>query len=52
MTFEAFLAGVTAPGGPVLDFHHALYPHQPWFHLPSGLTYEAPFIADGLTGLP
>jgi hypothetical protein len=50
ITFETFLSGVEASDGPVLDFHHALYPHQPWFHLPSGLTYEAPFVADGLTG--
>ena len=50
LTFEAFLAGVEPADGPVLDYHHALYPHQPWFHLPSGLTYEAPFVADGLTG--
>ena len=31
-----------------LDVLHTVYPHQPWYHLPSGLTYEAPFIAEGL----
>jgi hypothetical protein len=50
ITFNAFLAGVEASDEPTLDYHHALYPHQPWFHLPSGLTYEAPFVADGLAG--
>jgi hypothetical protein len=33
---------------PELDVLHAVYPHQPWYHLPTGLTYEAPFIAEGL----
>ena len=50
VTFESFLAGVEATDAPRLDFHHALYPHQPWFHLPSGRTYDAPFVAEGLTG--
>jgi len=33
---------------PRLDFLHVLYPHQPWFHTPSGAVYEAPFVAEGL----
>jgi hypothetical protein len=39
-----------ARGGerPELDVLHAVYPHQPWYHLPTGQTYEAPFIAEGL----
>lgn len=39
-----------APSGdtPRLDFLHVLYPHQPWFHTPSGAIYEAPFVAEGL----
>jgi hypothetical protein len=48
VTFNRFLTGVEAADGPRLDYHHSLYPHQPWFHLPSGLTYEAPFVAEGL----
>jgi hypothetical protein len=50
ITFQQFLAGIERADGPVLDYNHALYPHQPWFHLPSGLVYEAPFVAEGLTG--
>ena len=39
-----------APSGdqPRLDFLHVLYPHQPWFHTPTGAVYDAPFVAEGL----
>jgi hypothetical protein len=48
VTFNRFLDGIEADDGPRLDFHHSLYPHQPWFHLSSGLVYDAPFVAEGL----
>ncbi len=48
-TMARFAASIQREGGrPALDMLHAVYPHQPWYHLPSGLTYEAPFIAEGL----
>ena len=47
-TINEFAAGIGRGDRPELDVLHAVYPHQPWYHLPSGLTYEAPFIAEGL----
>lgn len=47
-TINQFAAGMTVGEEPALDVLHTVYPHQPWYHLPSGLTYEAPFIAEGL----
>ncbi len=47
-TINEFAAGMTVGDEPALDVLHTVYPHQPWYHLPSGLTYEAPFIAEGL----
>ncbi len=47
-TINEFAAGMTVGEEPALDVLHTVYPHQPWYHLPSGLTYEAPFIAEGL----
>ncbi len=47
-TVSEFAAGMTAAEDPALDVIHTVYPHQPWYHLPSGLTYEARFIAEGL----
>ncbi|MCP3857374.1 MAG: sulfatase-like hydrolase/transferase [Actinomycetia bacterium] len=47
--FERFIASLeTEAGGPRLDLLHILYPHQPWFHIPDGRRYSAPFIAEGL----
>lgn len=48
-TFAQFIDSLGSGGEqPRLDFLHILYPHQPWFHLPSGAVYEAPFVASGL----
>ena len=47
-TINEFVAGMTVGNEPALDVLHTVYPHQPWYHLPSGLTYEAPFVAEGL----
>ncbi len=47
-TVNEFAAGMAVGDEPALDVLHTVYPHQPWYHLPSGLTYEAPFIAEGL----
>ena len=48
-TINEWAAGIQRGGDrPELDVLHAVYPHQPWYHLPTGLTYEAPFIAEGL----
>jgi len=47
-TINEFAAGMQVGADPALDVIHTVYPHQPWYHLPSGLTYEAPFIAEGL----
>lgn len=47
-TINEFAAGMAVGDDPALDVIHTVYPHQPWYHLPSGLTYEAPFIAEGL----
>jgi Sulfatase len=48
-TITEFAADMEASGDrPQLDVLHVVYPHQPWFHLPSGVTYDAPFIAEGL----
>ena len=48
-TIQRFADGIDRDGDrPALDVLHAVYPHQPWYHLPDGLTYEAPFIAEGL----
>ena len=49
-TFRSFIDTLDADPGRRLDFLHVLYPHQPWFRLPTGERYAAPFIADGLTG--
>lgn len=48
VTIRAFAEGIERGERPELDVLHTVYPHQPWYHLPSGLTYEAPFIAEGL----
>ena len=48
--FAEFLDSLDAPDRPRLDFIHLLYPHQPWKRLPTGQRYDAPFIAEGLTG--
>ncbi len=47
-TIAEFAEGIERGDRPALDVIHTVYPHQPWYHLPSGLTYEAPFIAEGL----
>jgi hypothetical protein len=47
-TITEFAEGIERGDQPALDVVHTVYPHQPWYHLPSGLTYEAPFIAEGL----
>ena len=47
-TIDDWAEGIERGDRPELDVLHAVYPHQPWFHLPNGLTYEAPFIAEGL----
>jgi hypothetical protein len=48
-TINEWAAGIQRGGDrPELDVLHTVYPHQPWYHLPTGLTYEAPFIAEGL----
>ena len=48
-TIDEWAADIQREGDrPELDVLHTVYPHQPWYHLPSGLTYEAPFIAEGL----
>jgi hypothetical protein len=47
-TINDYAEGIDRSDRPELDVIHAVYPHQPWYHLPSGLTYEAPFIAEGL----
>jgi hypothetical protein len=47
-TINEWAAGIERGDRPELDVLHAVYPHQPWYHLPNGLTYEAPFIAEGL----
>jgi hypothetical protein len=47
-TIAEFAEGMAAGERPALDLIHTVYPHQPWYHLPSGLTYEGPFIAEGL----
>ncbi len=48
-TITRFADEMRAGGArPALDVLHAVYPHQPWFHLPTGVTYDAPFIAEGL----
>ena len=49
LTIADFVDSMEASGDePRLDFLHVLYPHQPWFHTPSGAVYEAPFVAEGL----
>jgi len=47
-TITEWSDGIQRGDRPELDVLHTVYPHQPWYHLPSGLTYEAPFIAEGL----
>lgn len=47
-TINEYVDGIERGDRPELDVLHVVYPHQPWYHLPSGLTYEAPFIAEGL----
>lgn len=48
-TIAEWADGIARDGErPELDVLHAVYPHQPWYHLPDGQTYEAPFIAEGL----
>jgi hypothetical protein len=47
-TIDDWADGIERGDRPELDVLHAVYPHQPWYHLPTGLTYEAPFIAEGL----
>jgi Sulfatase len=47
-TFTRFAREMRTGDRPTLDLIHAVYPHQPWFHLPDGVTYDAPFIAEGL----
>ena len=49
LTIADFVDSMEAGGDePRLDFLHVLYPHQPWFHTPSGAVYDAPFVAEGL----
>ena len=49
LTISDFVDSMAASGDvPRLDFLHVLYPHQPWFHTPSGAVYDAPFVAEGL----
>lgn len=49
LTISDFVDSLGASGDePRLDFLHVLYPHQPWFHTPSGAVYDAPFVAEGL----
>lgn len=49
LTIQDFVDSMAASGDvPRLDFLHVLYPHQPWFHTPTGAIYEAPFVAEGL----
>lgn len=49
LTIAQFVDSMAASGDePRFDFLHVLYPHQPWFHTPSGAVYDAPFVAEGL----
>lgn len=49
LTIADFVDSMGGSGAqPRLDFLHVLYPHQPWFHTPSGAVYDAPFVAEGL----
>lgn len=47
---DQFAASLTDAATPRLDFLHVPFPHQPWFHLPSGARHDAPFLAEGLDG--
>jgi hypothetical protein len=47
---EQFATSLTDADAPRLDFLHVPFPHQPWFHLPSGARHDAPFLAEGLDG--
>jgi hypothetical protein len=35
---------------PRLDYLHIIFPHQPWYYLPSGARHSGPFLAPGLMG--
>ncbi|MCB1006320.1 MAG: sulfatase-like hydrolase/transferase, partial [Acidimicrobiales bacterium] len=49
LTVHRFVDSLEAAADrPRLDFLHVLYPHQPWFHTPTGAVYDAPFVAEGL----
>lgn len=49
LTISQFIDSLRPSGDePRLDFLHVLYPHQPWFHTPTGAVYDAPFVAEGL----